>query len=280
MLNVIGVQGIMNYKLTEEGSGVVGTEVNELVNVDLKKDPIMESFRPVDAQVGPDGAIYFLDWCNVIIGHLQHHLRDPNRDHVHGRIYRIVPDGKPLLTPVKIAGEPIEKLLDLLKNPMNRVRYWAKVELGGRDTKAVTAAVDKWVAELDAKDPNYQHNLAEALWVYQYHNVVNEELLKKQLRSPDYHARAAATRVLCYWRDRVKDPLALLKVQATDESPRVRLEAVRACSFFTTPDAAQEVALESLDKPQDSYLKYALDETIKTLESYGKPPKAKTATKK
>ncbi len=270
----------MNYKLTEEGSGVVGTEVNELVNVDLKKDPIMESFRPVDAQVGPDGAIYFLDWCNVIIGHLQHHLRDPNRDHVHGRIYRIVPDGKPLLTPVKIAGEPIEKLLDLLKNPMNRVRYWAKVELGGRDTKAVTAAVDKWVAELDAKDPNYQHNLAEALWVYQYHNVVNEELLKKQLRSPDYHARAAATRVLCYWRDRVKDPLALLKVQATDESPRVRLEAVRACSFFTTPDAAQEVALESLDKPQDSYLKYALDETIKTLESYGKPPKAKTATKK
>ena len=68
----------------------------------------------------------------------------------------------------------------------------------------------------------------EALWVYQYHNVFNEPLLQRLLRSPDAHARAAATRVLCYWRDRVKDPLTLLKVQATDENPRVRLETIRA----------------------------------------------------
>ena len=25
--------------------------------------------------VGPEGAIYFCDWSNSIIGHLQHHLR-------------------------------------------------------------------------------------------------------------------------------------------------------------------------------------------------------------
>ena len=49
-----------------------------------------------------------------------------------------------------------------------------------------------------------------------------------------YDAIAAATRVLCYWRDRVRDLLALLKIQVKDESPRVRLEAVRACSFFKT----------------------------------------------
>ncbi|HET6250286.1 MAG TPA: HEAT repeat domain-containing protein [Tepidisphaeraceae bacterium] len=274
VLNVIGVQGIMNYKLAESGSGLEGTYVNDLVNVD-PKDKIMTSFRPVDCKVGPDGAIYFLDWANVIIGHLQHHLRDPNRDHVHGRIYRIVPDnGKPLLTPAKIAGEPIDHLLDLLKDPTNRVRYRAKIELGGRDPKEVLPAVDKWIAALDPKDPAYQHNMMEGLWVYQYLNTVNEPLLKTMLRSPDYHARAAATRVLCYWRDRVKDPLALLKVQANDDSARVRLEAVRACSFFTTPDA-QDVALESLNKPQDSWLKYSLDETIKTLENLGKPPKTR-----
>jgi len=71
----------------------------------------------------------------------------------------------------------------------------------------------------------YEHHLTEALWVHQWHNVVDEDLLKRMLRSPDYHARAAATHVLCYWRDRVKDALALLKIQAEDESPRVRLEA-------------------------------------------------------
>jgi hypothetical protein len=116
--------------------------------------------------------------------------------------------------------------------------------------------------------------MTEALWVHQWHNVVDEELLKRMLRSPDYHARAAATRVLCYWRDRVKDPLALLEVQVKDENPRVRLEAVRACSFFTTAKAA-EIALAVLDKEADPnkpdyYIKYCLDETMRQLDKYTK----------
>jgi HEAT repeat protein len=170
---------------------------------------------------------------------------------------------------VKIAGAPIDRLLDLLREPEDRVRYRARIELGGRDSKEVISAVDEWKTRLDSKDPDYEHQLMEALWVHQYHNVVDEALLKRVLRSPDFHARAAATRVLCYWRDRVQDPLALLKVQANDEHPRVRLEAVRACSFFMTPRAA-EVALEVLNHPMDSYLKYTLDETMNTLDRFTK----------
>ena len=262
-LDVIQFQGILQYRFKEEGSGFVGTEI----------EPIIQSrdatFRPSAAQIGPDGAIYFLDWSNPLIGHLQHHLRDPNRDHVHGRIYRITYEGRPLLTPPKTAGEPIEHLLDLLKEPENRTRYRAKIELSDRDPPQVAIALEKWIAGLDKNDPQYQHNLMEALWVYQWQNVMNEPLLKQLLRSPDFHARAAATRVLCCWRDRVQKPLEMLRVQATDDNPRVRLEAVRACSFFTTPDAA-DVALESLNKPQDYYLKYALDETMRTLDKYSK----------
>jgi len=70
--------------------------------------------------------------------------------------------------------------------------------------------------------------MMEALWVHQYQNVVNADLLKRMLKSPDFHARAAATRVLCYWRDRVPGALDLLKTLAADSYPRVRLEAVRA----------------------------------------------------
>ncbi len=87
--------------------------------------------------------------------------------------------------------------------------------------------------------------MMEALWVHQWHNRVNEKLLTRMLQSSDPWARAAATRVLCYWRDRVANPLALLKTLATDEHPGVRLEAVRAASFFQTQEAA-EVALASL----------------------------------
>ncbi len=259
--NVIGFQGILQYHLTDQGAGIAGHEVTPIVQSD---DP---NFRPVDIKIGPDGAIYFLDWQNPIIGHMQHHLRDPSRDHTHGRIYRVTYPSRPLLKPLPIAGQPIPALLNLLKEPEDRVRSRAKIELGGRDTAAVMAALGPWIASLDPKDPDYEHQMMEALWVHQYHNVVDASLLKRMLRSPDFHARAAATRVLCYWRDRVPDPLGLLKVQANDDHPRVRLEAVRACSFFTTPQAA-EIALEVLNHPMDDYLKYTLDETMNTLDPF------------
>ena len=62
--------------------------------------------------------------------------------------------------------------------------------------------------------------------------------------------------------------MELLRKQVNDDNPRVRLEAVRALSFFTGKDAAkaQEAAMESLLLDQDTYLKYTLDETNKTLD--------------
>ena len=50
--------------------------------------------------------------------------------------------------------------------------------------------------------------------------------MKDVLRSTDFRPRAAATRVLGYWRDRVERPLELLRQQVTDEHPRVRSSAV------------------------------------------------------
>jgi len=266
-LNVIGFQGIFRVKMSEDGSGLKGETIAD--NLVKSDDP---NFRPSAISVAPDGSLYFLDWHKPLIGHMQHHMRDPNRDKTHGRIYRITFEGRPLLKPVKIDGQPIDALLDALKEPEDDVRTRAKIELGKHETSKVIAALEKWTANLDPKDKAYEHHMTEALWVHQWHNVVDEGLLKRMLRSPDYHARAAATRVLCYWRDRVTNPLALLKVQAADESPRVRIEAVRACSFFNTSQAA-EVALEVLDKEKnpekpDYYIKYCLDETLKALDKY------------
>jgi putative heme-binding domain-containing protein len=259
--NVIGFQGILQYKIQDQGASYAGTEAERILS---STDP---NFRPSDLKIGPDGAIYFLDWHNPIIGHMQHNLRDPSRDQTHGRIYRITYEGRPLLKPVKIASEPIEKLLDVLKEPEDRVRYRAKIELGARDSDQVIAAIDKWVARLDRNDPVYEHNMMEALWVHQYHNRVDLDLLQRLLSSPNFQARAAATRVLCYWRDRVPDALALLKKQAADSHPRVRLEAIRAASFFTVPEAL-EVVLVSTERPSDIYLDFVRGETMKALEPY------------
>jgi glucose/arabinose dehydrogenase len=261
VLNTIGFRGLLNYRLSEDGAGLKIDEV----------DPILQSadenFRPVDAEVGPDGALYFTDWHNPIVGHMQHNLRDKSRDKLHGRVYRVTYPGRPLLEPVTIAGAPLAQLFEALKEPENRVRYRARIELGARETKEVLPALQGWMDKLDPKDPAYEHNMMEALWVHQWHNRVNEKLLTRMLRSPEPWARAAATRVLCYWRDRVPTALALLKVQATDDHPGVRLEAVRAASFFKTNEAA-EVALASLEKPSDRFLSYALDQAMNTLKPF------------
>ncbi|EEF59035.1 PVC-type heme-binding CxxCH protein [Pedosphaera parvula] len=258
-LNVIGFQGIYLVKVTEEGSGLKGETQENLIS---SSDP---NFRPSAVSIGPDGAIYFCDWQKPLIGHMQHHLRDPNRDHEHGRIYRITYEGRPLLKPAKIDGQPIPALLELLKEPENRTRELAKVELGKRNTKEVIAAVKKWVTKLDKNDPAYEHHIMEALWVHQWHNSVDADLLKRMLHSPEPRARAAAGRVLCYWRDRVPEAITLFKSLADDENPRVRLEAVRAASFFQTAESV-DVALTALKHPTDYYLDYTLHETLRQLD--------------
>lgn len=259
--NVIGFQGVFRISLEADGAGIKGIRQPDLMSSTEK------NFRPIDTNVGPDGAIYVIDWHNPLIGHLQSHLRDSNRDHVHGRIYRLTYEGRPLATPPAIDGQPIPALLELLKRPEDQIRNLAKIELGKHDTAAVIAAAKTWIAALDPAHADYQHHLTEALWLHQWHNVVDVALLDRVLKSPSADARAAAVRVLCYWRDRVPGALAILREKASDESQRVRLHAVRAASFFPEV-AATEVALAATKLPVDYYLDYVIGETLRQLRPF------------
>ncbi len=260
--NDIGFQGILRYRVREAGSGFEGTPIEPLLK---SSDP---NFRPVALQFGPDGALYVVDWFNPLIGHMQHSLRDPKRDHTHGRIWRITYPSRPLVEEPQIAGASVAELLDLLKSYEDRTRYRARRELRERPVQEVLSDLGKWTGGLNKSDPEYWRQMLEALWLHQSFDDVDSAFLKVLLTCPEPCARAAATRVLCYWRDRVADPLDLLRKQVNDEHARVRLEAIRALSFFDGESAAkaQEIALESLVQPQDDYLEYTLNETTKTLD--------------
>ncbi len=266
-LNVIGFQGIYRVNVAEEGSGLKGTtDATHMLEVDITKSP---NVRPIAADIAPDGSLYWIDWHNPIIGHLQHNLRDPNRDRIHGRIYRITYPERPLLKPKQVDGASVAALLELLKEPEDNVRIRAKIELDKHPTKQVIAAVQKWSKQFDPKKVEDAHHLLEALWVYQWHNVVNEPLLKQLLASPEPRARAQAVRILGYWGDRVAQPLALLKAAANDSAPRVRLEAVRVASFFKGEEA-MEVAYQITKYPTDYYLDYTFKETTRQLQKSAK----------
>ena len=213
--NVIGFLGIKQYHLDRNpDTGAVwgepdGDELTvSVTNADGSKSEeksrgfLMsgdKNFRPSDIKFGADGALYVADWHNVIIGHMQHNVRDPNRDHAHGRIYRITAEGRPLQEPVAIAGQPIPALLENLKNPVDGVRHRTHIELSGRDSKEVIAETQKWMKQFDPTKKEDAHNLLEALWIHQQHNVRNAALLGQLLKSPEPHARIAAQTVQHLW---------------------------------------------------------------------------------
>ena len=257
--NVIGFLGILRYDLKETGAGMTGVEATPLLS---STDP---NFRPVDFEIGPDGALYFTDWANAIIGHMQHNIRDPNRDKVHGRVYRVTARGRDLLNGPAIAGAPIPVLLKLLSTPELRVRSRVKIELSGRDSGDVLEAVRGWVATLDKNDAKTAPLLLEALWIQQDHNAVEPELLQAVLTSPESRARAAGVRVLSYWVDRMPQALNWLRRLAADDNALVRLEAVRASTYLSMPEAI-EVTLISESQASDDYLEFMQTEAHKRLD--------------
>lgn len=254
--NTIGFQGIKQHKIKYTGSGLEASEVENLLQ---SSDP---NFRPVDLKFAPDGSLYVVDWFNPLIGHMQHSIRDPGRDKAHGRIWRITYPSKPLLKPADISKQTIPQLLDNLKEYEDRFRYRTREHLRTLDEKEVLPALDKWVSELDKSDTAYEHNLLEALWIYQDFDKAKEDVIKQLLNAHDHRARAAATRVLFYWKDKIPAALDLIIERAKDESPRVRIEALAALSFFNAEEAAAAAA-GILDRPMDYYLNYAARETLR-----------------
>ena len=258
--NCIGERTVLSHKIEERESGFWGTETPAIVSCSDG------NFRPVDIEFAPDGSLYIVDWHNALIGHLQHNLRDPNRDHSHGRIWRVTHKDRPLVKPAKIDGASIPELLELLKVYEDRTRGRAKRELAMRDSDEVIAAVGTWLESLDKTDPEFEHQQLEALWIHQMHNRLDETLLDRVLNSKDHRARAAAVRVLSFSLDQIEDPLKRLKKHIADSHPRVRLETVRALSFLSDNEEAIEVVLEVLNHEMDYYLEYTLDETMRVLE--------------
>jgi len=246
--NTIGFLGMKQHVLEDDGTGYKSRHRQDLVWSDDR------NFRPVDMEFAPDGSLYFLDWHNVLIGHMQHNARDPLRDHVHGRIYRITYPSRSLVEPAEIDGASIPVLLDNLKLPEFQSRSRTRRELRGRNQEEVLSELKTWVNRLDRNDPEYEHHLLEALWVSWGMNQVDEDLLHRLLDAEDYRVRAAAVRVVRYTGHQVKDQAELLMEAVKDEHGRVRLEGIVAASWLEK-EKGQAILEEAAKMPMDEWMK-------------------------
>ncbi len=245
--NTIGFLGMKQHVMEDDGTGFKSRHRQDLV---IGED---RNFRPVDMEFAPDGSLYFIDWHNILVGHMQHNARDPFRDHVHGRVYRVTYPSRPLVTPPKIDGASVDELLENLKLPEFRARSRTRNELRGRNPQEVKTKLKAWLNDLDKNDPLYEHRVLEALWVTWGLNQVDKDLLVQMLNANDFKARAAAARVLRYVGHQVDNQAELLKQAAADEHGRVRLEAIVAASWLDK-DTGIEILEVANEHPMDDWM--------------------------
>jgi mono/diheme cytochrome c family protein/glucose/arabinose dehydrogenase len=248
--NTIGFLGTKQHKMMDAGAGYSSQHRQDLVvSTDI-------NYRPVDLEFAPDGSLYIADWHNVLIGHMQHNIRDPLRDHVHGRIYRVTYPSRPLVTPAKVDGASVQELLENLKLPEYRTRYRTRRELREHPATEVLPALKSWVAALDKTAPQYEQLLLEALWVSWGQNKVDQPLLNRLLQAKEYRVRAAAVEVVRFSGTELPNKAALLMQAAKDSEARVRLEAIASASWLTK-DKGLPIILEAGKKPLDSWMQKA-----------------------
>ncbi len=178
-------------RMTFTGSSPKANELDDFVKCD---DPW---FRPVDNQLGPDGAFYIADFYNRIIGHYEVPLNHPGRDRGRGRIWRVIyrgTDGQAKLHARQLdltqadAGQLIHELAD----PNLTQRMLAMNQLCDRVGKSAVPAVR---AELAGKPIN-GFQVLHSLWVLQRFGALDEKMLEAAFKQVDRVARVHVMRIL------------------------------------------------------------------------------------
>ncbi len=254
---------MVRYLLTEEGSGFTAEEGETVLHSSHR------SFRPVDLKMGPDGAVYIVDWYNPIIDHGEVDFYHPLRDRSHGRIWRLSVKDSPLLEYPEVDGATLGHLFELLKSPEKYARELANRELATRPPGDVSAYLKQWVGTLDAKDPGYDHHRLEAGWLSLAINVPDLGLIDHLLSARSAQARAAAVRMAVKAGD-ADFALRRLETAIKDNHARVRLEAVNALRTLNSFEAAN-IALRALDRPTDDNLVFAMELTVRDLREHWVP---------
>ena len=153
-------------------------------------------FRPVDLQLGPDGALYIADFYNRIIGHYEVPLTHPGRDRERGRIWRVVYRGEGAKIPAppampNLAKAAAPELVDLLGNFNLTVRMLATNALVDRFAKEAPAlaraalAGPTHVPSTAAKPINRPAQRAHLLWVLQRTAEIDKALARRMAVEPD-----------------------------------------------------------------------------------------------
>jgi putative membrane-bound dehydrogenase-like protein len=254
---------IRAYKVKPRGAGFVVTEEFELMS---SSDPL---FRPCQMVLGPDGAIYVVDWRTDSGG--------AGRlwgDGKHGRIYRLSWAGTKVLPALALRGMESwarfarmtdAKLIEALSAEDFSDRERARKELARRGAKNRTALL----ALLGDSEAALEGRIA-ALGALQsmWHADVQKAFLRA-LREEGDLGRLAADGLRLNARRGDKAVHNALLRSLTTEDLAFRRAVAMAMGHVAGPGAADTLATTlSFDDSRDVYLR---DGIVRALEALGKP---------
>jgi putative membrane-bound dehydrogenase-like protein len=187
------------------------------------------SFRPVDTAVGPDGALYIADWCDIRMDHT-----DPRDtwDKSCGRIWRLrAADHRPV-APFDLAKRSSQELIELLGDERKWYREHARRVLGERRDQSVVAELRR-----RARDGRGQPAL-EALWTANLISGLDPAWALDLLDHPDAPIRSWTLRLLND-SGSIAQPLQqkLVRLARTEPDPEVRSELASTAGRLDATDA-------------------------------------------
>ncbi|QDV06039.1 Trehalose utilization [Planctomycetes bacterium Poly30] len=234
---------------------------------------------PTFSEVGPDGAVWVIDWYNYIV---QHNPTPPGfetgkgnayvsdlRDKKHGRIWRLVPIGADVPAASDLSKASPEDLVQLFGDENFATRQHAQRLLVERGELDVFDQLTAWLAvpNVDGigSDPAALHSLWSLAGLGAFDGTAKdlgedeiaeaEDALVRSLRHPAWSVRRAALELLprAEW---ARD-LVLSSGILNDSQAKVRLAALLALSEMPTSDEAGAAAFDALvaaDEADDRWL--------------------------
>ncbi|MFO0949531.1 MAG: HEAT repeat domain-containing protein, partial [Planctomycetota bacterium] len=250
---------VMTSRVNRDTLRFVGSTIQAVEQPDflISDDPW---FRPVDLQVGPDGALYVADFYNRIIAHVEVPLNHPGRDKARARIWRISYAGpsqgsaKRAVRNLRAAEE--KELLRAFEDPNLGVRM-----------RATDEWVDRSLASKPLRDALRDHANANvrvhSLWgLHRLGDLSNEDVIQAA-SDKDPVVQTHAMRVLSEtfpWSDEL-DSLAIQGL--TDADPFVRRSAVDALGRHPRNSHLGPLfALWNRTPPDDVHLIHAIRMTL------------------
>lgn len=238
-------------------------------------------FRPIETRIGPDGALYVLDFYNQAVIHNDTRGPDhnevnaavrPDRDHYFGRIWRIEhKDAKKLAVP-DLSKASVRELAKALESPNRTLRMTADRLIFERITSRDDHETTELVGPLTKQGPDEMR--IAALWALvkggefstgsltTMMSDVSAEVRRNAALAAEYQLarRGSVTTVIkgetvrLLDIDQIQDKLAAL---TSDPEAKVRLAALRGLAAGEPKDSLAKAIINAWPKLDDDFQKSA-----------------------